>query len=95
MTKEKCMNLNGLRLEIDKMDKRIIFLLKRRLAITKKIAMVKKKNNLPVEDTNRENGVISNIKFLANLYELDSSWLIAIFNLIIQKSKEEQIKRLC
>jgi len=89
------MNLNGLRLEIDKMDKRIIFLLKRRLAITKKIAMVKKKNNLPVEDTNRENGVISNIKFLANLYELDSSWLIAIFNLIIQKSKEEQIKRLC
>jgi len=89
------MNLNGLRLEIDKMDKRIIFLLKRRLAIAKKIAMVKKKNNLPVEDTNRENGVISNIKFLANLYELDSSWLIAIFNLIIQKSKEEQIKRLC
>ncbi|MBI5452320.1 chorismate mutase [Candidatus Gottesmanbacteria bacterium] len=81
------MKLENLRKEIDKIDENLVLLLGRRLDVVKKIAKVKKRDNLPAEDKIREKEVLTKVKQLGDMVGLNSQWLIKIFQLIIKESK--------
>lgn len=81
------MKLDNLRKEIDRIDENLVLLLRRRLDVVKKIATVKKRDNLPAEDKTREKEVRIKVKQLGDMVGLNSEWLIKIFQLIIKESK--------
>ncbi|MGO1468464.1 MAG: prephenate dehydratase [Tissierella sp.] len=61
------MNLEKLRIEIDKLDKEMVELFEKRMDIVSKVSDYKLKNNLPVLNSLRETEVIEkNIKYLKN-----------------------------
>lgn len=56
------MEIEALRRDIDKLDKQIVELFKRRLLICKSIAKYKKKQNISINDSQREKYVLFKIK---------------------------------
>lgn len=85
------MELRQAREEIDNIDNEIIQLVAKRLSIAKEIAKIKKKNNLPVENKQREEEVIKNAinNLKANGYD-DAKFAKAIYEVIMEKSREIQ-----
>jgi chorismate mutase/prephenate dehydrogenase len=83
------MSLLELREQIDAIDREGIVLLRRRIDIAKQIAQVKKKNRLPILDSEREQSKKAAIRRLAEEQQLSAHIVEEIFHLVLQYTKQE------
>lgn len=83
--------MEQLRKEIDDIDRKIIELLAKRFSIAKEIAKLKKDQNLPIQDKEREEEVIKNAinNLKANGFD-DAQFAKDLYAVIMKKSKEVQ-----
>jgi monofunctional chorismate mutase len=82
--------LKNYRKQIDRVDKEILFLIKRRFQLAKKIAKYKMENELPVHDEDREDEVLKNVTGQGKLMEFSESFIRRMFELILSESNKEQ-----
>lgn len=82
------MEIQILRKKIDAIDNKIITLLEKRMKYVFKLAHIKKDNNIPIEDKNREKEIILNLS--KNSHLLKYKDIKKIFNVIFYISKEYQ-----
>lgn len=85
------MGLSKLRSEIDRIDREIIGLLRKRFEIVGEVAMLKRETNTGIEDSEREAQIIENTK-RESRGELDETFLEELMRLIINESKKIQEK---
>lgn len=83
------MNLDELRIEIDKCNNNIIEAIKKRFYITREIGKIKKENNLSSYDKNREDKVINNVRLLAKNSDLSEDMIENIFRIIMKQVIKE------
>ena len=88
------MNLEELRIEIDKCNDNIIKALEKRFYFTREIGKLKKENNLSSYDKNRENKVINNVRLLTKSSNLSEDMIENIFRIIMEQiiKKHEELK---
>jgi chorismate mutase len=87
--------LESLRNEIDALDDVLLTLLAKRMNIVRKIKTIKTQKGLPPLDQSRWEHVISSIVSKAKVLELDTNWIVRIWNMIHQhalKIESEVIK---
>lgn len=83
--------LEKARTEIDDIDAEILKLLTKRLEICKRLGEYKKKNNLPVQNKERERQIIrERAQKLKELGFDDEDFVQELFGLIMKKSREVQ-----
>jgi len=82
--------LSNYRKEFDKIDLQILYLLGKRMKLSKKIGKYKKQNGFSVFDSKREKKVYSNLKKYAKKKNLDEKFVEKLFKLIIMQSKKKQ-----
>jgi len=79
------------RTEIDEIDTKIVELLAKRLEICKKLGKYKKKNNVPIQNKEREKQIIKDrAKKLKELGFDDEKFVQDLFELIMKKAREVQ-----
>ena len=79
------------RTEIDETDTKIVELLAKRLEICKKLGKYKKKNNVPIQNKEREKQIIKDrAKKLKELGFDDEKFVQDLFELIMKKAREVQ-----
>mgnify|MGYP006240889007 FL=1 len=78
--------INDERKNIDKIDNMIFDLLVERLDPVMKIGEIKSKNNLPIEDSKRENSIYAKID--AKFSEKEAKYLKEIYHSVISASKK-------
>lgn len=83
------MNLEELRIEIDKCNNEIIGAIKKRFYVTREIGKIKKDSNLLSYDKNREDKVINNVRLLAKSSNLNEDMVENIFRIIMKQVIEE------
>ena len=76
-------DLKKLRDQIDKIDRKIVIAIKERFDLVQKIAEVKNKNSLPVEDNKRVSEVVNGRLALAKEFNLKPELIEKIFREII------------
>jgi monofunctional chorismate mutase len=82
--------LNNKRKKINKLDKKIIILLRKRFAVTSSIGKYKRENSINVLDSGREKIILD--KLSSNATEtLSKEAIINIYTQIMSESKKEQI----
>lgn len=86
------MKIEELRKDIDKLDNQIIELIRKRFALVSKVADYKKKNDIPVEDSEREKKLLESKKELAAELGIDSNLIEKIFNELLEESRNIQKK---
>ena len=79
----------NLRKEIDKIDEKIIALLKSRMDLSRKVGELKAALHIPVEDKGREEEIIQRLGELADR-NLKEEQLIRIFTAVFKSSKQIQ-----
>lgn len=79
----------NLRKEIDKIDEKIIALLKSRMDFSRKVGELKVALKIPVEDKGRENEIIQRLGEVANGH-LKEEQLMRIFMAVFKSSKQVQ-----
>lgn len=79
--------LQNLRQNIEKIDKKIIELIKKRLNLSKKIAEEKLKNNLKIIDNFREKELQEVYKKTASALGISKKFIQKLFTLIIKESR--------
>ena len=84
--------LEGLRKQIDLVDALIIRCLAKRLEIVKEVAEIKKRENLPIFQPEREMQMLEKRKGLAIANGVSSLLIENIFKNILESSREEQNK---
>lgn len=84
------MELEKLREEIDMVDDGIISLLSKREGLIKEIALIKKRNGIPVLDREREAQILQTLKKKAEERGLDGEFVLALYRLILKNSKKNQ-----
>jgi 3-deoxy-7-phosphoheptulonate synthase / chorismate mutase len=84
-------DINLLRDKIDKIDSAIIELLSERKRISELLIKSKKTKNLPVEDLNRENEIISKLQANSNNY-LQAEFVSNLYSMIFKNSKSQFIE---
>lgn len=84
------MKLEQIRKEVDVIDEKILLLLHKRFALIKKIRLIKKKQNLPIQNKNREKEIIDRIIKKSQQLHTNKHLLINIFKKIIEESKRIQ-----
>lgn len=82
-------NLQFYRKQINKIDQKIINLLKKRFEISKKIGIYKKAHGLPIQDKKREREILKKYSLTKGI---DKNFIIKIFKLITSESKSVQGK---
>lgn len=90
MTQERYMNLEEIRKEIDKIDKDIIQLIKKRLTLAVMARKNKRKNNQRLIDLKREKEILIKVKERCRLLKINDEKIVKIFKLIIQISRDKQ-----
>lgn len=80
--------IHQIRHKIDQIDDDVLGLLARRKKLVKQIATLKK----TVVDKNREEQIISKVKYQAHIHDLNEKLVTNIFELIIINSRAEQKK---
>ena len=86
-------NIKSWRNKIDKIDSKIISLLRQRLGVAKKIGKYKKKNGLPIKDLKRERELLQKVAEKAKKRGLeDIKEIKLIFNSIMSYSRKTQKK---
>ncbi len=83
------MMLKTLREQMDKINRELIDLLGRRLEVAKEIARVKKRDQLPILDAEREKCIQEEVKSLAKERGLNTPMLEEIFTLIFDHTRME------
>lgn len=84
------MNLEKIRREIDKIDKSIIQLIKKRLALAVLAGNHKINNKLRLTDFKREKEILIKVKDRCRLLKIKDEKVLKIFKLIIQVSRDKQ-----
>jgi chorismate mutase len=80
------MSLEKIRDDIDKLDRKLVELLRARMDL----AIKSKKYKKEIEDLDRERQVLNNLKLLAQKYNLDSNYIMSIYQLIFEEGKKQQ-----
>ncbi len=80
------MSLEKIRDDIDKLDRKLVELLRARMDL----AIKSKKYKKEIEDLDRERQVLKNLKLLAQKYNLDSNYIMSIYQLIFEEGKKQQ-----
>ncbi|MDR1521564.1 MAG: chorismate mutase [Streptococcaceae bacterium] len=83
------MELEELRQEMDKLNAKLLPILKKRFDLSKKIAIYKYKHNLPIYDEKRENKILEKIKQLVEGGEFSLEIMSTIIQLF-ENSKRIQ-----
>jgi chorismate mutase len=86
------MNLEETRKEIDNIDDEIISLLSKRQDLIKKIAEIKKELNKSVLDEKREGEIIEKLKIKSKEKGLDANFVVSLYNIILENSRNQQEK---
>lgn len=88
-------NLKSLRKEIDRIDKGLFTIMKKRFLITNKIGIAKAKNNLPTRDLKREKILYAERLKLGEKIGLSREFTLKLFKLIINEviKKHKEIKK--
>ena len=84
-------DLVGYRLQIDEIDDQIMSLIKQRFNITQKIGEWKKANNVVIFQQNRYDEILKKNEIRSKRYDLDLDIINNIFNIIHEKSVEQQL----
>lgn len=82
--------IRRLRSKLDEIDMEILELLMERMDIVKRIGLIKKRQNLPIIDKNREEEVYNNAAEFALKHDLDNIQIKSIFREIMLLSKKVQ-----
>lgn len=82
--------INLLRNEINKIDAKLLELLKQRIEISKKIGKIKKENSIPIFDPEREREIIDT--YTENEEILNKRYIEKFFQTLMDISKEVQSK---
>jgi len=82
--------LTSLRNQIDQTDKRITSLLLERYKIVKKIADIKRKNNILIEDREREKQIMEKLTSDPSLDDSQKTYILSILLKIHEVSKDVQ-----
>ena len=85
------MGLSKLRSEIDRIDREIIALLRKRFEIAREIVTLKRETGVDIEDNAREAEIIENCK-KESQGEIDETFLEGLMRMIIEESKKIQEK---
>lgn len=88
------MNLKEWRNAIDTIDRELINLFGKRLQIAKEIAQLKKKENLPVLNKEREKAVLEQVRTLAQEKKLAPPIMEKIFTHFIEYCRLEEEKEM-
>lgn len=86
------MNLQGLREQIDAIDRQWMALLSQRVKVAEQIAMVKKKAALPISDAEREKAMLAEIRRWADEGNISPQFAETIFQQVIDYSKQEMLR---
>ncbi|MFH1402801.1 MAG: chorismate mutase [Candidatus Altiarchaeota archaeon] len=81
------MAIEDLRKKIDSMDDKILGMIEERVDLAKRIGIVKRKKNLPIEDADREGEVLAR---MARKTRLKKDFVRKIFEDIISYCREVQ-----
>ncbi len=82
--------IKNLRHEIDKLDQRILKLLKQRIHVTEKIGMIKKSTSSNILDTQRESEIFSNLLQTGENLQIRDDFIISLWRQIIEYSYKVQ-----
>jgi len=91
MTEDAMKTIEECRLEIEKLDSKIVDLLVRRVFTTNEMAEAKKKQGLPIYDQMREDLLRRRVRQLAGTEYEDV--ISRIYETIITESKKQQMQR--
>ena len=78
--------------QINNIDTEILYLIKRRFTVVKKIAKYKKENSLEIYQKQREEELFNFLTLKSREMSLNENFVQNIFDLIIVESKNEQKK---
>jgi len=84
------LELQNFRKKFDQIDYQILELLNQRNKLSKKTAELKKQNNLPIQDREREVQIFKDIEQKAEKLQLDKKFINQIFKVIIKNSRNTQ-----
>ncbi|MFW6285661.1 MAG: chorismate mutase [Nanoarchaeota archaeon] len=84
--------LKSFRKQIDRIDEELLFLIKRRFNLVKKIVKYKIDNEISIEDTSREEEVFKNVLNQAGMMDLRNEFVRDFFKILIEESKKEQLE---
>ena len=84
------MDIKDLRIELDSINRQMAELLKRRLLISREVALYKKEKGLPIPDEKREQQIIKEVKEIAG--EEFSEEAKELFTLLMKQSRTLQEK---
>lgn len=82
--------LEGLRNELEEVDRKIINLVEKRLKIADEVAIAKKEKDLDIEDEKREEKVIENAVGQAQTLDIDEEVIKDLVCYLIEASKKRQ-----
>lgn len=80
------MDIDSIRTQIDQLDDQLLEIFNRRAALALRIGEIKKKQQRPVYDPNRENCIFSRMQ-QANKGPLDNSAIVRLFERVIDESR--------
>ena len=84
------MSLEELRKKIDETDARIVGLIADRIKIAEEIGKEKRKQGKQIEDTEREERVLENVRSLAQEENINQADIQSIYRQIVTISKSKQ-----
>ena len=84
------MEVNSLRKKIDRLDTKLLHVLKERFGVVKEIRDLKYKKHLGIWDQSREQEVLKNIKQESKRIGLNTTFAGKLFKLILKESKALQ-----
>ena len=84
------MDIDSLRSRIDKLDTKILRLLKRRFKTVEKLSLLKRDVGLPIKDAQREDNIHKAIAKKAASFHLNQNFTRTLFTLIMDESKNIQ-----
>lgn len=82
--------IENLRVEIDKLDQKILKLLKQRFHATQKIGMVKKSTRSNILDEKRESEIFANLIKTGKSLKIKDDFIISLWKQIIEYSYQVQ-----
>lgn len=85
---KKINQLEKLRKEIDRVNRDLVKIIAKRFIITGKVKKLKTKNNLPVEDKDRELEIMHSVQKLANKLKINPQLVKDVLQRIIEEVKK-------
>lgn len=82
--------LENFRKKLDKIDNRILSLLKERKNVSLSIGRFKKQNNLPIKNLKREAEILKELEQKAEKFKMDKNYINWLFRIIMKNSRKIQ-----